>query len=882
MKYIVNSGTVGELGGKGYGLAQLQEGGFLVPGWFAVSPRAFEDSLNDRQRRALEGGHIQEIRSALEDVVPSPRVLAELNAALRELSHNGGEYAVRSSALDEDSADCSFAGQLESYLCVPLDVVAEKAAAVWRSGFSERVLAYRSGRENSSVPKRAPAVVIQRMIDAQSAGVVFSADPVSGRRGIVVISAVFGLGTALVGGESDADVYEIDRSGKISRAVVATKKIRVCHDAAAPGRVSPCNIPSGEQNARVLTEEQARDIAALSRQISRRMGRAQDIEWAIENGKIYVLQARPITTMHDLPDPDAVRTIWDNSNITESYSGITTPLTFSFACAAYEAVYRELCRILKVPDSKIAANDQILRHMLGLIRGRVYYNLLNWYRMLALLPGFTVNRRFMEQMMGVKEPLPDDVVKKLAAASFLERAWDGWQSSRMFTALIWNFSTLDRKIDRFYLRLNRALADPIPPLTEMRIDELAEYYHNLLSQILTRWDAPLLNDLFTMVFHGLLRQLSRRWLEGGDDLSNELVRAQGGMISLEPAKLLREMAGIAARSHELVEVLRRGEPTESLQAIRQVPELNQKYEEYLFKFGERCLEELKLESPTLHDDPSVLLRSIGELARGTTPAHALGAEALGNGSAERRVKQILRLSPARRLFFSWVLHNARKGIRARENLRFARTRVFGRVRRVFVEMGNRLCTLGLLENARDIFYLQVEELMGFVHGTAATTNLKALVALRKCEFQEMRAQPKPPDRLETHEPVYQGDQFRAPENVQTLSDSEEREGLGSCPGRVRGRVRVIRDAHDTSLPAGSILVAERTDPGWVLLFAGAAGLVVERGSLLSHSAIVSRELGIPSVVSVTGVTQWLRDGDLVEIDGAKGTVRRLRGEGAHA
>jgi phosphohistidine swiveling domain-containing protein len=883
VKYIVNSGTADELGGKGYGLAQLQEGGFLVPGWFAVSPRAFEDSLNDRQRRALEGGHIQEIRSALEDVVLSPRVLAELNAALRELSHNGGEYAVRSSALDEDSADCSFAGQLESYLCVPGDVVAERAAAVWRSGFSERVLAYRSGKENPSVPKRAPAVVIQRMIDAQSAGVVFSADPVSGRLGIVVISAVFGLGMALVGGESDADVYEIDRSGKISRTVVATKKIRLCHDAAAPGRVSPCNIPSGEQTARVLTDEQARDIAALSRQISRRMGRAQDIEWAIENGKIYVLQARPITTMRDLPDPDAVRTIWDNSNITESYSGITTPLTFSFARAAYEAVYRELCRILKVPDSKIAANEQILRNMLGLIRGRVYYNLLNWYRMLALLPGFTVNRGFMEQMMGVKEPLPDDVLNRLAAATFRERVRDAWQSARMLAALVWNCFALARKTERFRLRLNRALADPVPCLADMRVDELVKYYHNLLGQILTRWDAPLLNDLFTMIFHGLLRQLSQRWLQGGDELANELVRAQGGMISLEPATRLREMAGIAACNSELVQVLRRGEPAESLRAIRQIPELGQKYDEYLAKFGERCLEELKLESPTLHDDPSLLLRSIGELARGLAIARPPDGEVSRAASAEQRVGKVLRRHPLRRLIFKWVLRNAREGIRSRENLRFERTRVFGRVRRVFVEIGNRLCALDLLEDTRDIFYLQVEEVFGFIQGTAATTNVKQLVALRKREFQEMRGQPRPSDRFETHEPVYQGNQFQSQTNAEKLSDfGEERRGLGSCPGRVRGRVRVITDARAASLPAGSILVAERTDPGWIMLFAAAAGLIVERGSLLSHSAIVSREIGIPSVVSVPGVTEWLRDGDLVEIDGGKGIVRRLRNEEAHA
>jgi rifampicin phosphotransferase len=882
VKYIIKSGSAYELGGKGYGLERLEAEGCLVPEWFAVSPEAFEDSLNDRQRRALEGGVVQGIRPALGDLVISPTVLAEINGALQGLSHNGAQYAVRSSAVDEDSAERSLAGQLESYLCVPADAMAEKVAAVWRSGFSERVLAYRSQRGKSPVPERAPAVVIQRMVDAESAGVVFSADPVSGRRGLVVISAVWGLGTALVSGESDGDTYEVDRSGKISRTVVATKKIRHCHNPGAVERVSAFRAVSEDHNARVLTDEQAREIAAMARQISRRLGRAQDIEWAIENGKVYVLQARPITTLRDLPDPDAARNIWDNSNITESYSGITTPLTFSFARAAYEAVYRELGRVLKVADSKIAAHEQTLQNMLGLIRGRVYYNLLNWYRMLAQLPGFTVNRRFMEQMMGVKEPLPDDVVDRLPAPSFRERAGDAWQLGRMLVALGWNYFALGRKTERFYLRLNRALVDPVPCLTDMRIDELAEYYPNLMRAVLTRWDAPLLNDLFTMMFHGSLRLLSQRWLGGGDELANELVRAQGGMISLEPATRLREMAGIVAPHPELVQILRRGDAAESLRAIREIPELSQKYDEYLAKFGERCLEELKLESPTLHDDPSPLLSCLGQLAQGFGTVRASNAEASRAACAEQRVSKALRRHPLRRLVFAWVLRNAREGIRTRENLRFERTRLFGRVRRIFAEIGNRLCELGLLEHARDIFYLQVEEVLGFVSGTAATTNLTELVALRKREFEAFRGQPAPADRFETHGPVYQGNKFQTQGNAQMLlSLGEERHGLGSCPGRVRGRVLVIRDPHVASLPVGSILVAERTDPGWIMLFAGAAGLIVERGSLLSHSAIVSREIGIPSVVSVPGVTEWLRDGDLVEIDGGKGIVRRLRREEAH-
>lgn len=862
VKYLLQSGTVADLGGKGYGLWKLQQEGLRVPEWFAVSPLAFEASLYGAQKAALKHTDLYDIRFALENVRIHPDVKAEIEEALRTLSCNSAKFAVRSSAVDEDSLDCSFAGQLESYLSVPASAVPEKVAAVWRSGFSERVMAYRAENGKPPLPRRAPAVVIQRMIEADLAGVAFSTDPVSGRNSVVVISAVAGLAAGLVDGESDSDDYEVDRSGKVSRR---------------PRSAS--NPAAGD--TRVLSDQQASRIAAMARQVARRFGRPQDIEWAMEGEELYLLQTRPITTLRDLPDPDGIRNIWDNSNITESYSGVTTPLTFSFARAAYEGVYREFCRILKVPESRIAANDPVFRHMLGLICGRVYYNLLNWYRVLALLPGFTMNRHFMEQMMGVRDPLPHDVEDKLSAATFQERARDAWHLIGMLAALVWNYFTLDRKIEKFYLRLNRALTDDGTSLADMRLDELAAHYDNLVSQLVTRWDAPLLNDFFTMIFHGLSRQLCRRWLTGGDELANELVRVQGGMISVEPAIRLREMAAIIAHDPELVQALRRGKPSESLRAVSQNQQLSEKYDQYLAKFGDRCLEELKLESPTLRDDPSLLLRSIGELAQGngTKPGPDLPDDRAA--SAEKRMRAVLRRHPLRRVVFASILRIARKCVRARENLRFERTRVFGRVRAIFVEIGIRLGAMGRLDDPRDIFYLQVEEVLGFMNGTTVTKNLKELVSARKREFHEFRMEPAPPDRFETYGPVHQTRKFqssRAPES--TMSAGDERFGMGCCAGIVRGRVRLVTDPHSASLPTGSILVAERTDPGWILLFPAAAGVIVERGSLLSHSAIVSRELGIPSVVSVQEVTKWLRDGDLVEIDGAKGIVRKLAPEGA--
>src|SRR5215470_3478971 len=173
VKYIFQTGTADDLGGKGYGLLQLQEAGFRVPEWFAVSPNLFEASLDPQQRSALQGGDAEVIRSVLERVRIDPEALAEVEQAIRDLSCNGSKFAVRSSALEEDAHDHSFAGQLESYLSVSATGVPEKVADVWRSGFSERVMAYRLEKGMTAVPKSAPAVVVQRMVDAQAAGVAF-------------------------------------------------------------------------------------------------------------------------------------------------------------------------------------------------------------------------------------------------------------------------------------------------------------------------------------------------------------------------------------------------------------------------------------------------------------------------------------------------------------------------------------------------------------------------------------------------------------------------------------------------------------------------------------------------------------------------------------
>jgi rifampicin phosphotransferase len=310
--------------------------------------------------------------------------------------------------------------------------------------------------------------------------------------------------------------------------------------------------------------------------------------------------------------------------------------------------------------------------------------------------------------------------------------------------------------------------------------------------------------------------------------------------------------------------------------LETAPEFRARYEAYLEKFGDRCLEELKLESLTLHDEPMTLLRSVAQFARrfGATGLIEANTESKLRADAETRVAELLSKSAVRRRVFHWVLKHARARVRDRENLRFERTRLFGRVRRICMALGQQLNAVGRLSDPRDVFYLTTDELLGFIEGTTVTTDLKGLTAVRQREFAQFRSKPRPADRFETRGGVHLGNTFRSsvPAVVPT---GDALKGLGCCPGVVRARARVITDPRNAVIEAGEILVAPRTDPGWIMLFPSAAGLLVEHGSLLSHSAIVAREMGIPAIVSISGVTQWVATGDWLEMDGSTGFVRKI-------
>jgi pyruvate,water dikinase len=799
-------------GGKGAALARLAAN-FPVPAFFVIPAGAFETAgLKAEARESVKQGL---------------------------LALGTGPFAVRSSGHEEDGAGSAHAGQFETELNVAPADVAAAAHRVWRSGFSQTLAQYRRAKGLSTEPQP-PAVVVQVMVEARAAGVAFSADPVSGDRTIAVVSAVLGLADKLVGGEVDGDAYRIGADGQTLEASIVG-------------------------DAPVLTDLERQAVVALARRAAEHFDLPQDIEWAFDARGLHMLQSRPITALAPVrPAVDGDLTIWDNSNIVESYPGVTSPLTFSFARYVYSHVYQAFSKLMGVPIKQVDEHRPVFENMLGRVDGRVYYNLLNWYRALALFPGFKANRKFMEGMMGVSEALPQEMADAIAppTASSLARGVDNLKFARVGFGLIWHEIRIRRTIDAFYERLNTALSCLNSEIDGLSAKRLAAEYRLLERQLLAKWDAPIVNDFLCMIAFGAAQKAMTKW--AGDDglafLSGMLI-GQGDIVSAEPARLIQKMGAMIRTRPNLAMRLAAGD----LAAVDAAPELRSAFDAYIAKFGDRCTQELKLESRTLHEDPAQVLMAIAAAAA-QKPA----------GPAKLAERELEELIPefGKRVLAGWLLAWAKARVRDRENLRFERTRLFGRVRRIFLAIGARLAETGVLDDRRDVFNLTVEELLGAVEGAGITGDLRALASLRRIEHDAQIARPDPPERFGVSGAHISGVAHLTVHLAPPAEPGELRKGLACCKGVVTAKVRVIEDPRREALLPGEILVARHTDPGWIAVFANAAGVIAERGSLLSHSAIVAREMGVPCVVSLKGVTQWLKTGDSVRLDGGAGTVER--------
>ena len=862
MKFYQHTAAIpdrSEIGGKAYHLFRLMALGHAVPAFSVVGASALSDILED-----LPAENPEKIIEIIEQFEWTSADLNALDAILPPSA--SGRYAVRSSAIPEDGATNSFAGQFESYLYLTKHEIPTFIKKVWNSVFAARVVTYL--QEKGLPPIKKIAVIIQEMIDPEKSGVGFGVHPQLNDPDAKVICSVYGVGEGIVSGALNADTFTYQNKTWASDIVNKDQK-GVKSD---EGEVQYEPVDKALRNQASLSHEELEKVRATLDQLNAALDGPQDIEFAWRNGEFYLLQTRPVTAVKNRFNEN--RIIWDNSNIVESYPGVTTPLTFSYIRSAYQNVYQQLAQLMGASEKTIKTNEAVFANMLGLIRGRVYYNLLSWYKVLALFPGFSLNARFMENMMGVKERFDLEKstnMKKLPAL---------YRTGVMLFRIIYHRLTI-KKTSAAFLKDVEAALERVRSLDleSMTAFQLKQTWIALDAELTPKWKAPLINDSFAMIYFGRLQKfIQKHQLSSNPNVQNDLLCGSQDIISVEPIHKSIALATEISQQPELKSIFLEHDAETVWKKIQDNP-IQDKIQDYLNRFGDRCVGELKLETISFKQDPSLFIQTLQSFVRQnvTTEKTHTGMDVKLRQAAENDVFNALKGKPFKKYRLKKLIAKTRYFVSNRENLRYERTRVFGITRSIFSAIGQQFEKNDALKHQRDIFYLTLDEVFNFIDGTAVQCDLNELVASRKKEFQAYQESPPPADRIETFGTVHYNNDFYV-STGDTPLNQDELKGQGCCPGVVKAQVRIVHHPGEIDSLNGDILVTTSTDPGWVTLFPTASAILVERGSLLSHSAIVSREMGIPCIVGVNQLLQTLKDGDWVEMNGSTGIIKRLEDE----
>ncbi len=854
---IIHSSSVtkrtANYGGKANNLLELQGIGIQVPEFMVIPWETLSSFLP---------GHIQ--HHEVEDFIDRFEWTQEFQAALDKALPKHIEYfAVRSSGMAEDGNEQSFAGQFDTELFVKRNMLPQAIKKVWKSAYNERIEVYMGQYGLSKNP--AMNIIVQVMIDADVSGVAFTVKPMTGEEEIV-INSVFGLGEGLVSGELDADLFVVS-SGNI-QPQIATKNRALYFDNNIGYGSAYKYLEPQKSTAPSLSELEINELIKVLEKIQSHYAKPQDVEFCWKDRQLFILQTRPITTISDEPI-----TIWDNSNIVESYPGLTAPLTFSFILKMYEAVYRQLSLVMGIRQSKIDENADVYRNMLGLLWGRVYYNLNNWHNALALLPGYELNADFMDKMMGVKEKFPTKMAK--SSSKFRQIA----DVVRAVISILKTHRTMERERVKFLKHFHSVMERYESfDFEKMSKHELMERYLEFESTLSNNWRAPVVNDFFCMLYFGVLQKICVMYFgaENGDIHNNLLIGAKD-IISTEPIHWTEDIVRKILNNEAAKALFSENDETDIWKHLSQpeFTEIKSKIERYLKKWGARCVGELKLETVTYDQVPEnfiAILKSYVQNGHLQSNGNHVKHFKLRD-DAEDFVKNKLRRKPFKRLIFKFVLNKTRYLVSNRENLRFERTIGFGMVRKMMMALGAQLKKSGVLVHERDVFYLTQQEIFDYILGTAVISDFKQLVDLRKKTYADYESI-ELPERIKSRGSVYENKAFHAMSTL--LEEKDVLQGIPCCAGVVEGIVSVLHAPHEIDKINGNILVTTSTDPGWVVLFPKATAIVVERGSLLSHSAIVSREMGIPCIVGVKGLLSQVKSGDRIRMNGATGTIEILK------
>ncbi|MBQ4604364.1 MAG: phosphoenolpyruvate synthase [Clostridia bacterium] len=781
-----------KLGSKIENLKTLKSAGINVPEFETFS---FEELINSDEeiKKAIgkcKDKPVSEKSRVLKEAV---RKSVRINKAI---NLSGEKFSVRSSSCVEDSAENSFAGQFDTFLNVERGDIAEKITDCVCSLYNENVLVYmeRAGLDISLLKMN---VIVQKMVNSDFSGIVFSANP-QGILNETVIVAGRGLGENVVSDKIDTTSYYYSLTDNIY-------------------------YYDGKEN--LLSDEKVHEIIDVSKIICKHIGKYTDIEFAIENNELFILQARPITTLSDEKP-----IIFDNSNIVESYPGLSLPLTVSFVEKVFAGVFKDAGRRLLKNKKELEKRYDILENTVGTSNGRIYYNLNSWYSAIKFLPFSKKIIAVWQELVGVKYKEYDESENEINP---LVKASVYFNTLTELIATPHNMKKLNERFVDIKNYVYRRFEE------DMTAKEIFELYDKIEDKLLSCWGITLLNDTYAFIFTGLLKARLKKKFRNHEELANSYI---SGITDIESMKPVREMVRIAVEKDGMTK-----------------DEYNRRVSEYLDVYGDRCLEELKLETETFRTNPAMFEAKIREFAQ--------DKEKLVQLLDEKKNEIDIKIDPLTK----FLSNRCMLGIGNREIQRLNRSRIFGMVREAVLRMGEIYAKQNCIETKRDVFYLTLDELRSLADKPC---DMRETVYARKKKYEMYSLLPAY-SRIIFSEKAF--DKNHRNINMTAMQSSgNEMLGVPCSNGIVEGEAYIVTDVQKAEDVKDKILITKTTDPGWVFLLAQAKGIISEKGSLLSHTAIISRELGIPAVVGIDGVMSNVKNGDTVRLDGATGVVKIIK------
>ena len=845
-------------GGKGANLGELSRiEGVRVPAGFCVTTDAFRrimaeapsaaESL-DRLSRLNSGDReaIRELSAEMRQTLESTAIPGDLATAINVALARLGERAacaVRSSATAEDLPASSFAGQQDTYLnIVGPAAILKHISRCWASLFTERAVTYRL-RNGFDQRKVHMAVVVQQMVLAEAAGILFTADPVTSNRKVASVEASFGLGEALVSGLVNPDAYKV-REGKVVAKAIAAKKLAI-RASPAGGTQQEEELDPACQRRPSLTDAQAVRLAGLGRRIEAHFGSPQDIEWCLLDDEFQVVQSRPITTLFPIPAAaDGENHVYLSVGHQQMMTDAMKPLGLSVwqltalrpMFDAGGRLFVDVTKGLASPASRagllevLGNSDPLLRDVLQIILDRG-----DFIRSLPDEgPGAAPAREAPAAIETDPAIVAELIGRNQASVAALQRNIRTMSGPELFDFILDDFQ-----------EMKRILADPRSTEVFMSAMQAAGW---LNEQLLT-------------------------WL-GEKNAADTLTQSVPDNVTSEMGLALLDVADAIRPHPEVVAFLQRVEDEGFLDEMVELdggPEARDAIGAFLEKYGMRCIGEIDITRPRWSERPATLVPVILGNIKNFEPGAA--GRRFEQGRREARDKEQVLLERLQALpdgerkaeEVRRMIHRVRTFIGYREYPKYGIVSRYFVYKRALLAEAGRLVQAGVLSEKEDIFYLTFHEF----HDVARTKHADhQLIRERKDAFRSYQAL-TPPRVLTSEGEVFTGAYRRDDVPAGALV------GLPVSAGIIEGRARVIHDIAEADLEAGDILVTAYTDPSWSPLFVSIAGLVTEVGGTMTHGAVIAREYGLPAVVGVAQATRLIQNGQRIRVHGTDGYVEIL-------